>query len=157
MEREPMDRLASYGGYGNQASSKPTGLQDGNVTIGLVSSNNSEISRAMEKISEMNQLMAQQQVAQQRTLQAWLAHQEQSNETQEITQRIQSQTLRALTDGTEQRGFDALFKRITKFDGKDPQKFHFWLNQVHVGCLESDRNFCQALMFCDENTVLSVL
>ena len=33
----------------------------------------------------------------------------------------------------------------------------FWLNQVHVVCLESGRNFRQALMFCVEDTVLSVL
>ena len=42
-------------------------------------------------------------------------------------------------------------------DGKDPQKCHFWLNQVHVACLESGRNFRWALMFCAEDTVLSVL
>ena len=50
-----------------------------------------------------------------------------------------------------------MFSRITKYDGKDPQKCHFWLNQVHVVCLESGRNFQQALMFCAEDTVLSVL
>ena len=65
--------------------------------------------------------------------------------------------MRALTDATEQRGFNALFSRITKFDGKDPQKCHSWLNQVHVACQESGRNFRQALMFCAEGTVLSVL
>ena len=42
-------------------------------------------------------------------------------------------------------------------DGKDPQKCHFWLNQVHVVCLESGRNFRQALMFCAKDTVLSML
>ena len=36
-------------------------------------------------------------------------------------------------------------------------KSHFWLNQVHVACLEPGRNFRQALMFCAEDTVLSVL
>ena len=46
---------------------------------------------------------------------------------------------------------------ITKYDGKDPQKCHFWFNQVHVACLESGRNFQQALMFCAEDTILSVL
>ena len=65
--------------------------------------------------------------------------------------------MRVLTDATEQRGFDALFSRITKFDGKDPQKCHSWLNQVHVACQESGRNFQQVLMFCTEGTVLSVL
>ena len=35
-------------------------------------SNHSEISEAMEKISEMNQLLAQQEMAQQKTLQALL-------------------------------------------------------------------------------------
>ena len=101
--------------------------------------------------------MAQQQITQQRTLQALILHQEQSNETQESTQRVQTQALRALADATEQRGFDALFNRITKFDGKDPHKCHFWLSQVHVACLESGRNFRQALMFCAKDTVLSVL
>ena len=70
-------------------------------------------------------------------LQPFLTDQEQSNETQEISQKIQSQALRALTDATEQRGFDALLNRITKFDRKDPQKCHFWLNQVHVVYLGS--------------------
>ena len=65
--------------------------------------------------------------------------------------------MRALTDATEQRGFDALFSKITKFDGKDAQQCHSWLNQVHVTCQESGRNFQQALMFCAEGTVLSVL
>ena len=64
--------------------------------------------------------------------------------------------MRALTDATEQRGFNAFFSRITKFDGKDRQKCHSWLNQVHVACQESGRNFQQALMFCVEGTVLSV-
>ena len=95
----------------------------------------------MEKISETNQLMAQQQTAQQRALQALLLHQEQSNENQEIAQRIQTQALRALTDATGQREFNALFSRITKFDGKDPQQCHSWLNQVHAVCQESGRNF----------------
>ena len=85
--------------------------------------------------------MAQQQIVQQRVLQALLLHQEQSNEKQEIAQRVQTQALRALTDATEQRGFNALFSRITKFDRKVPQKCHSWLNQVHVACLESGRNF----------------
>ena len=65
--------------------------------------------------------------------------------------------MRALTDATEQRRFDALFSRITKFDGKDPQKCHSWLNQVHVACQESGRHFSQVLIFCAEGTVLSVL
>ena len=85
--------------------------------------------------------MAQQQIAQQRMLQALLLQQEQSTETQEIAQRVQTQTIRASTDATEQRGFNALFSRITKYDGKDPQKCHSWLNQVHVMFLESVRNF----------------
>ena len=65
--------------------------------------------------------------------------------------------MRALTDGTEQRGFDALFSRITKFDERDSQQCHSWLNQVHAMCQESGRNFQQALMFCAEGIVLSVL
>ena len=95
----------------------------------------------MGKILETNQLMAQQQITQQRVLQALLLCQEQSNETQEAAQRVQTQALRSLADTTEQRGFDALFNRITKFDGKDPQKCHFWLNQVHVACQILGRNF----------------
>ena len=128
-------------------------LQDMNASTASVNSNSSEISRAIET----NHLMAQQQMAQQSMLQALLLQHEQSNETQEIAQRVQTQTIRALTDTTEQRGFNALFSRMTKYDGKDPQKCHFWLNQVHVVCLESGRNFQQALMFCAEDTVLSVL
>ena len=55
--------------------------------------------------------------------------------------RVQTQTIKALTDTTKQGGFDALFNRITKYDGKDLQKCHFWLNQVQIACLESGRNF----------------
>ena len=62
------------------------------------------------------------------------------------------QALRALADTTEQRGFDALFSRITKFNGKDPQRCHFWLHQFHVACQEK-----LALMFCAKDTVLLVL
>ena len=58
-------------------------------------SNHLEISRAMEKISETNQLLAQQQMAQQKTLQALLYHQEQTSKVQEASQRIQSQVLMA--------------------------------------------------------------
>ena len=65
--------------------------------------------------------------------------------------------MRALRDTTEQRGFDSLFNRITKFDSKDLKKCHFWLNQVHVACRESGRNFRQALIFCAKDTILSVL
>ena len=97
------DRLASYGGFKNQGYDKPTRLQDENVTTGSVNSNSSEISRAMEKISETNQLMAQHQITQQRVLQALLLHQEQSNETQEAAQRVQMQALRALANATKQR------------------------------------------------------
>ena len=52
----------------------------------------------MEKISETNQLLAQQQMVYQRVLQALLHHQEQSSEVQEASQRIQSQALVALTE-----------------------------------------------------------
>ena len=100
-------------------------LQDGNVTTASVNSNSSEIYRAMEKNLETNQLMAQQQITQQRALQALLLHQDKTNETQEAAQRVQTQALRALADTTEQRGFDALFNRITKCDRKGPQKCHF--------------------------------
>ena len=135
-----MSRLALYEEFENQVHQKSVGLQDVNKTSASVNSNSSEISRVMEKITETNQLMVQQQ-AEQRALQALLMHQEQSNENQEITQRVQAQALRALTDATEQRGFDSLSNRITKLAGKDPKKCHFWLNQVHAACMESARNF----------------
>ena len=120
-------------------------------------SNNAEISRAMEKISETNQLLAQQQMAKQRVLQVLLYCQEQSSEVQEVSQRIQSQVLMALTEATQQRGFDPLFNKIAKYDGKDPEKCHYWLNQVSIACMESGRNFQQSLMFCTEDAVLAVL
>ena len=136
-----MNGLASGRMMENSRYNKPTALYDQNVTRTSENSNNSEISRVMEKIAETNQLMAQQQMTQQRALQALLLCQKQSSETQKVTQQVSTQALRALADATEQRGFDALFNRITKFNGKDPQKCHFWLNQVHVSCLESSRNF----------------
>ena len=157
IKREVMSRLALYEEFGNQVHQKSVGLQDANITSALVNSNSSEISRVMEKIMETNQLMVQQQAKQQRALQVPLMCQEQSNENQEITQRVQAQALRALIDATEQRRFVSLFNRITKFVDKDPKKCHFWLNQVHVACMESGRNFRQALIFCAEDTVLSVL
>ena len=141
VEKESTDKLTPYGQIGDQKHNKSTRIQEANISTASITSNSSEISRAMEKISETNHLMAQQQIAQKRVLQALLLQQEQSNENQEIAQRVQTQALRALTDATEQRGFDALFSRITKFDGKDPQKCHFWLNQVHVVRQESGRNF----------------
>ena len=97
----------------------------------------------MEKISETNQLLAQQQMAQQKTLQALLYHQEQTSEVQDSLQRIQSQALMALTEATQQRGFDPLFNKITKYYKKDPEKCHYWQNQIWVACMESNRNFCQ--------------
>ena len=97
---------------------KPLKLQDQNVTNVSAGSNTSEISRAMEKISETNQLLAQQQMVQQRALQALLHHQEQSSEVQEASQRIQSQALVALTEVAQQRGFDPLFDKIAKYNGK---------------------------------------
>ena len=111
----------------------------------------------MEKISEINQLLAQQQMAQQKTLQVLLYCQEQTSKVQEASQRIQSQALMALTEATQQRGFDPLFNKIAKSDGKDPEKCHYWLNQVWVACMESGRNFHQSLMFCAEDAVLAVL
>ena len=136
---------------------KPSKLQDQNVTNVSTGSNTSEISRAMEKISETNQLLAQQQVVQQKALQALLHRQEQSSEAQEASQRIQSQALVALTEIAQQRGFDLLFNKIAKYNGKDPEKCHYWLNQVSMACMESGRNFRQLLMFCAEDAVLTVL
>ena len=83
--------------------------------------------------------------------------QEQASEVQEALQKIQSQAIMALTEATQQRGFDQLFNKIAKYDGKDPEKCHYWLNQVWVACMESGRNFHQSLMFCAEDTVLAVL
>ena len=111
----------------------------------------------MEKISETNQLLAQQQMVQQRALQALLHHQEQSSEVQEASQRIQSQALVALTELTQQRGFDPLFNKKAKYNGKDPEKCYYWLNQVSMACMESGRKFRQSLMFCAEDAVLTVL
>ena len=136
---------------------KPSKLQDQNVTNVLTGSNTSEISRAMEKISETNQLLAQQQMVQQKALQVLLHCQEQSSEAQEASQRIQSQALVALTEIAQQRGFDPLFNKIAKYNEKDPEKCHYWLNQVSMACIESGRNFRQSLMFCAEDTVLTVL
>ena len=104
---------------------KPSKLQDHNVTDVSAGSNTSEIFRAMEKISETNQLLSQLQMVQQRVLQALLHHQEQSSEVQETSQRIQSQALVALTEVAQQRGFDPLFNKIAKYNGKDPEKCHY--------------------------------
>ena len=83
----------------------------------------------MEKVSEINQLLAQQQMAQQKALQALLYRQEQTSKVQEASQRIQSQALMALNKATQQRGFEPLFNKIAKYDGKGPEKYHYWLNR----------------------------
>ena len=62
VEKGATERLASHGEFKNQGYDKPTRLQDGNGTTASVNSSSSEISRAMEKILETNQLMAQQQI-----------------------------------------------------------------------------------------------
>ena len=118
-----------YSNIENTGYNKPTGSQDTNLTSASTGSNHLEISRAMEKISETNLLLAQ-QMAQQKTLQALLYCQEQTSKVQEASQRIQSQALMALTEATQQRGFDPLFNKIAKYDEKDPEKCHYWLNQV---------------------------
>ena len=66
------DELTTHGRFGSQENSKSMRLQDINASTASVNSNSSEISRAIEKISETNHLMAQQQMAQQRTLQTLL-------------------------------------------------------------------------------------
>ena len=60
-------------------------------------------------------------MVQQKALQARLHCQEQSSEAQEASQRIQSQALVALTEIAQQRGFDLLFNKIAKYNGKDPE------------------------------------
>ena len=119
--KEASDQFTLYSSTENAGHNKPAGLQDVNIMMASAGSNNTEISRAMEKISETNQLLAQQQMAQQRVLQALLYHQEQSSKVQEASQRIQSQALMALTEATQQRGFDPLFNKITEYNRKDPE------------------------------------
>ena len=77
IEKEAMNGLASGGMMENSRYNKPMALYDQNVTRMSENLNNSEISRAMEKVAETNQLMAQQQMTQQRALQASLLCQEQ--------------------------------------------------------------------------------
>ena len=86
----------------SSTENKLAGLQDVNIMIASAGSNNTEISREMEKILEINQLLALQQMAQQRGLQVLLYRQEQSSKVQEASQRIQSQVLMALTEATQQ-------------------------------------------------------
>ena len=90
VEKESTDKLTSYGQIRDQKHNKSTRIQEANISTASITSNSSEISRAMEKISETNHLIAQQQIAQQRVLQALLLQQEQSNENQEIVQRVQT-------------------------------------------------------------------
>ena len=66
------DRLTTHGRFGSQENSKLMRLPDINASTVSVNSNSSEISKVIEKISETNHLMAQQQMAQQRMLQALL-------------------------------------------------------------------------------------
>ena len=123
--KENTHQFNIYEDAGVLEGNKPLKLQDQNVTNVLTGSNTSEISTAMEKISETNQLLAQQQMVQKRALQALLHRQEQSSEVQEASQRIQSQALVALTEVAQQRGFDPLFNKIAKYNGKDPEKCRY--------------------------------
>ena len=66
------DRLTTHGRFGSQENSKLMRLPDIKASTASVNSNSSEISKVIEKISETNHLMAQQQMTQQRTLQALL-------------------------------------------------------------------------------------
>ena len=77
--KEVSDQFTLYSSTEKSEHNKPAGLQGINITTASANSNNIEISRAMEKILETNQLLAQQQMAQQRALQALLYHQEQSS------------------------------------------------------------------------------
>ena len=72
VERESTEKLTSYGQIEDQKHNKSTRIQEANISTASITSNSSQISRAMEKISETNHLMAQQQIAQQRALQALL-------------------------------------------------------------------------------------
>ena len=67
IKREATSRLASYKEFENKVHQKSVRPQDVNITSASVNSNSSEISRVMEKITETNQLIAQQQVEQQGT------------------------------------------------------------------------------------------
>ena len=57
--RENTHKFNMYEGAKVLEGNKPLKLQDQNVTNVLTGSNTPEISRAMEKISETNQLLAQ--------------------------------------------------------------------------------------------------
>ena len=58
VERESTDKLTSYGQIKDQKHNKSTRIQEANISTALITSNSSEISRAMEKISETNHLTA---------------------------------------------------------------------------------------------------
>ena len=62
-----------------------------------------------------------------------------------------------MTEVAQQKGFDPLFNKIAKYNRKDPEKCHYWLNQISMVYMESGRNFRQSLMFCAEDAVLTVL
>ena len=61
--KDVTDRLTTHGRFGSQENSKLMRLPDINSSTASVNSNSSEISREIEKISETNHLMAQQQMA----------------------------------------------------------------------------------------------
>ena len=72
VRKEAMNQMPSYRNFGIPGFNKQLTLQDMNAMAISTGSNSLEMSKGMEKISEMNQLMAQHQIAQQRTLQALL-------------------------------------------------------------------------------------
>ena len=72
VEKEITDKLTSYGQIRDKKLNKSTRAQEVNISTASITSNSSEISRAMEKISETNHLLTQQQITQQRALQALL-------------------------------------------------------------------------------------
>ena len=63
-EKEASDQFTLYSSTEKSGQNKPAGLQGINIMMVSADSNNTEISRAMEKIFETNQLLAQQQMPQ---------------------------------------------------------------------------------------------
>ena len=72
-------------------------------------------------------------------------------------QETQSIALAQLVENTHQREFDKMFNTIPIYDGKDPDKFEPWLEQLQNACRVGKHDIWEVAMCCTSRPVLEVL
>ena len=72
-------------------------------------------------------------------------------------QETKSIALAQLVENTRQREFDKMFNAIPIYDGKDPDKFEPWLEQLQNTCRVGKHDIREVAMCCASGPVLEVL